>query len=92
VDLIFLVVLHIIDDDFRRRPVVLQEQQHRDSVPEMPAARIHHGHTMFIGRSNHFCILDRTTRLHHGRGAGGGNGVEAVAEREERIGRRDRSL
>ena len=40
---------------------------------------------MFVGRSNHFFVLDRSAGLHHGGCTRGGDRVEPVTERDERI-------
>ncbi len=63
----------------------------RTSMPEMPAAGEHHREAALVGGCNHLRITHRSSRLHDSRGAGVGQGVEAVAERKERIGRNRRS-
>jgi len=54
-------------------------------VPEMPLPREHHGEAVFIGRGNDLCIAHGAARLDDGRCACGGERIQAVAEREERI-------
>ena len=58
-------------------------------MPEMPAPGKHHRQTALVGGRDHLRITHRSSRLHDGRGAGVGHGVEAVAERKKRVGRSD---
>mgnify|MGYP000337795691 CR=1 FL=1 len=51
-----------------------------------------HGDTVFIGRSDDFLVAHRATRLDDGLGAGCGQHIDAVAEREEGIRRNDRTV
>src|SRR3954464_13854080 len=52
------------------------------SVTEMAHAREHHGHAVFVGRGDHFLVAPAAARLHDGRDAVFGGGVDAVAERK----------
>src|SRR5471032_1270852 len=61
------------------------------SVPEVAASGKHHREAALVGGGNHFRILHRPARLHHRRRARVGDGIETVAEREERVGGRHRS-
>ncbi|KAG1250439.1 hypothetical protein G6F68_012801 [Rhizopus microsporus] len=47
---------------------------------------------MFVGGGDHFGIAHRTARLDHRLDASGSGGVDAVAEREERVGGHHRAL
>src|SRR5260221_14352447 len=51
----------------------------------MAHAGNHHRHIALVGGINHFFIAHRAARLDDGGGAGVGDHVEAVAEREERV-------
>ena len=51
----------------------------------MPLAREHHREAALVGGGDDFGIADRAARLHDRGRAGVGHGVEAVAEREERV-------
>ena len=61
-------------------------------MPEMPAAGEHHRHAVFVGGGDDFRVANRPAGLDDRGRAGGGDRVEAVAEREERVGRGDRLL
>ena len=58
----------------------------------MPAAGEHHRQAALVGGGDHFRVAHRSARLHDRGRAGVGDRVEAVAEREERVGRGDGSL
>ena len=58
----------------------------RSSVPEVSAAREHHRQSPFVRGGDHFGVPDGAARLHDGGRARIGDGVEPVAEREERVG------
>ena len=64
----------------------------QSSVPEVPAPGEHHRQAVLVGGGDHFRIADRPAGLHDGGRAGGRHRVEPVAEREERVGRGDRSV
>ena len=51
-----------------------------------------HRHPVFVGGGNHLVVTERAAGMDHGRGAGTGHHVEAVTEREERVGRTHGSL
>src|SRR5207302_10072739 len=57
------------------------------SMLELPFAREHHGDSVFVGRRDHFVVSERAAWLDDRRDSGRGHGVEAVAEREERVAR-----
>src|SRR5690606_23731840 len=54
------------------------------SVAEVTHAGEHHGDAVLVGRGDHLGVAHRAARLDHRLDAGGGGGVNAVAEREER--------
>ena len=56
----------------------------------MPPSREHHREAVFVGGGDDFRVADRSAGLHDGGGAGGRDRIQAVAEREERVGRGDR--
>ena len=51
----------------------------------MPAAGEDHREPVFVGGGDDFRVAHRSAGLHDGGRAGGGDRVEPVAEREERI-------
>ena len=57
----------------------------------MPPAREHHRHAVLVGGGDDLRVAHRAAGLHDGGRAGRGHGVEAVAEREERVRGGDRS-
>src|SRR5687767_15804436 len=57
-----------------------------DLVPELPLAGKHHGDVVLIGGSDHVCVANRSPRLDDRRYSGVGSLIDAVAEREERVG------
>src|SRR2546426_12529134 len=61
------------------------------SVPEVPAAREDHRQAVLVSGGDNVSVFDRPAGLHDRRGAGGGDRIEAVAKRKERVGRRDRA-
>ena len=61
------------------------------SVPEVPSSREDHRQTVLVGGGDHFLVPHGAARLDDGGRAGGRHRVEAVAEREERVRRGDRS-
>ena len=91
----------------RRRQSAAQECEHdqdsqtlHDGGPPMRAARLvtemtyageHHREAALVGGGDHLVVAHAAARLDHRRGAGVGDDVEAVAEREERVGRDDRA-
>ena len=54
-------------------------------MPEMPDAREDHREAVLVSSSNHLCVAHRTTWLDDSGRARGGNRVEAITEREERV-------
>ena len=56
------------------------------SVPKVSAAREHHRQSPFVRGGDHFGVPDGAARLHDGGRARIGDGIEAVPEREERVG------
>src|SRR5690606_5442655 len=62
------------------------------SVAEMPHAGKHHCHAGFVGGGNHFFVADRTTGLDDAADTHLGGVVDAVAEREEGVGRHHRAF
>src|SRR4029077_793593 len=62
------------------------------SVAEVPHAGEDHGDAALVRSGDHFRVAHAAARLDHRGGAGVGEGVEPVAEREERIRRHDRGL
>jgi hypothetical protein len=60
-------------------------------MPEVAGAGKDHGHAVFVGGSDDFLVAHRAARLDDGLGAGGGQHVDAVAEREEGIRGDDRT-
>ena len=58
----------------------------------MPPSGEHHRQAVLVGGGDDFRVANRAAGLHHRGRAGGGDRVEAVAEREERVGRGDRLL
>src|SRR5262245_47878277 len=59
----------------------------RPSMLEVATAGEDHGDPVLVGRRDHLGVVHRPARLDDDRDAGGGHGVEAVAEREEGVGR-----
>jgi hypothetical protein len=59
------------------------------SMSEVSPSREHHRHPMLVGGGDHFLVAQRPSRLHDGGGSRRGDGVEPVAERDERIRRGD---
>ena len=63
----------------------------RRSVPEVAHAGEHHRDAVLVGGGDHLVVAHGAARLDHGDGAVVGDDVEAVAEREERVGGDDRA-
>src|SRR5699024_8264177 len=61
-------------------------------MPEMTHRREYHRHTVLVGGGDDFGVTHAATRLDHGGDADGGRVVDAVAEREERVGCHDCTL
>ena len=61
-------------------------------MPEVPPSREHHRQAVFVRGGDHLGILHRSSGLNDRRGAGLRDRVKAVPEREERVGRRNRTL
>src|SRR5690606_1447170 len=61
------------------------------SVAEMANAGQHHRDTVLVRRADDFLVADRPARLDHRADAEGGGDVDAVPEREERVGRHRRA-
>src|SRR5574340_641876 len=59
-------------------------------MPEVPVTGKHHRQPMLVRRGDHFLVAHRAARLDHGLGTGLRQHVDAVAEREEGIGRHHR--
>ncbi len=57
----------------------------------MADAGEHHRDAALVGGGDHFVVAHAAARLDHGDGAVVGDDVEAVAKREERVGRDDRA-
>ena len=74
-----------------RMTVSIQHQHSAFLVPEMPPAREHHRQALLVGGGDHFGVAHRAAGLHDGGRAGGGDRVEAIAERKERVRRGDGS-
>src|SRR5690242_14970069 len=55
-------------------------------VAEMPNPGKHHRQIVFVGRGDHFLVAHRTARLDYRAHASLCCGIDAVAEREERVG------
>src|SRR6185503_4781508 len=62
------------------------------SVAEVPHAGEDHGDAALVRGRDHFRVANAAPRLDHRRGPRFGEGVEAVAEREEGVRRHDRAL
>src|SRR5690606_30538117 len=60
-------------------------------VAEVAEAGEDHCHAMFVGCGNHLFIAHRAAGLDHSGGAGVGEHVQPVAEREEGVGRDHRA-
>ena len=58
-------------------------------MPEVPPAGEHHRQAVLVGGGDHFRVAHRSAGLNHRRRAGGGDRVQPIAERKERVGRRD---
>ena len=61
------------------------------SMPEMPTTGKHHGDAALVGGGDHFVVAHAAAGLDHRDGAGVGDDVEAVAKREEGVGRDNRA-
>ena len=72
-------------------PPFLWKKPPSPSVSEVPPAGEHHRQAVLVGGRDHFGVAHRAARLDDGRRAGGGDRVEAVAKRKERVGRGDRA-
>ena len=60
-------------------------------MPEVADAGEHHRDAALVGGGDHFVVAHAAAGLDHRDGAVVGDDVEAVAEREERVGRDDRA-
>ena len=67
------------------------DEYFHDQCLEMPHAREHHRDAVLVGGGDDLRVALRSARLDHGDDAVLGGGVEAVAEREERVRRHHRA-